>query len=278
MIAQGGTRHAVDRPLVALEPAAGDPAVLPDRLLGGSARPRRRAAGGAAGARRSGDRRARAGRRPARGERPRARGAGGDAAGWPRAGILVPLALALFGADYLAPRNLLAAMLPVSAVIAVLVGSPRTGRAGALVGALIVLASLAITIDVNLSPRLQRGNWRALAHAIGSGSSARAVTTVAAGRDAAAVLPARTAQPAAGYEGAGGRNRRDRLRAAAPRRHPPAGAGLRAVLPRGPRRADPAALRLARCRGSSARPTLRRHVITRAHPEVLVPGDARLSA
>ena len=97
------------------------------------------------------------------------------------AGILVPLALALFGADYLAPRNLLAAMLPVSAVIAILVGSPRTGRAGVLVGALIVLASLAITIDVNLSPRLQRGNWRSLAHAIGPGSSARAVTTVQLG-------------------------------------------------------------------------------------------------
>ncbi len=119
------------------------------------------------------------------------------------AGILVPLALALFGADYLAPRNLVAAMLPVSAVIAILVGSPPTGRAGALVGALIVLASLAITIDVNFSPApaagqlaLARPRHRpALEH---QGGDHRA-----AGRDAAAVLHLGSTKPALGYEGAG---------------------------------------------------------------------------
>ena len=35
----------------------------------------------------------------------------------------------------------------------------------------------AITIDVNLSPRLQRGNWRGLAEAIPAGSPERVVTS-----------------------------------------------------------------------------------------------------
>jgi mannosyltransferase len=193
------------------------------------------------------------------------------------AGILIPLALALLGADYLAPRNLVGAMLPVSAVIAILVGSPLTGRAGVLIGALIVAASLAITIDINLSPRLQRGNWRSLAHAIGPGSPTRAVTTVELGE-----TPLQ-------YYLQGLRNLHPGTRVLvdeidetgyAPLRHdaerPPApGFVLRS-------RADRDGLILLRFDSPVPRfvseATLRRHVITLAHPEVLVPVDARLSA
>lgn len=45
-------------------------------------------------------------------------------------GVLMPLVLALLGADYLAPRNVVAAMIPVTAAIAVVVAAKRTGRAG----------------------------------------------------------------------------------------------------------------------------------------------------
>jgi len=45
-------------------------------------------------------------------------------------GVLIPLAMALAGADYLAPRNVVAAMIPLTAMIAVVVSSPRAGRAG----------------------------------------------------------------------------------------------------------------------------------------------------
>jgi len=192
-------------------------------------------------------------------------------------GILVPLALAVLGADYLAPRNLLAAMLPVSAVVAILVGSPRTGRAGAYVGALIVLASLAITIDVNFSPRLQRGNWRSLSHAIGHGPATRAVTTVQLGETPLQYyLPGlRTLKRGTkvlvdeidetGYAPL----RRDAARPPAP------GFVLRS-------RQDHDGLILLRFTSPQPRlvseAALRRHVITLAHPEVLVPGDARLSA
>ncbi|HTA12153.1 MAG TPA: glycosyltransferase family 39 protein, partial [Solirubrobacteraceae bacterium] len=80
-------------------------------------------------------------------------------------GVLIPIVLVGLGADYLAPRNLVAAMIPVTVVIAVLTLWPaRSSLPGIALIAVIVLAFLAITIDIDLSPRLQRGNWRDLAH------------------------------------------------------------------------------------------------------------------
>ncbi len=118
-------------------------------------------------------------------------------------GVLIPVVLVAFGADYLAPRNLVAAMVPVTAVIAVLVvwpspaaveeGSGAVGGAapgegvtkgtgaGLALAALIALAFLAISIDVDLSPRLQRGDWRGLAKALRGAPRERAVTTVELG-------------------------------------------------------------------------------------------------
>lgn len=78
-------------------------------------------------------------------------------------GVLLPLALAALGADYLAPRNLVAAMVPLSAGIAVIVGARRSGVLGIALGALIAVAFLALSVDVYLSPRLQRGDWRGVA-------------------------------------------------------------------------------------------------------------------
>ena len=109
-------------------------------------------------------------------------------------GILIPLALALLGADYLAPRNLVAAMVPVSALIAVVVVARRAGRTGVAFATLIALAFGAISLDVDLSPRLQRGDWRGLARSLAApaptaayagapppGGGARAITTVELG-------------------------------------------------------------------------------------------------
>jgi mannosyltransferase len=84
-------------------------------------------------------------------------------------GVLLPLALALLGADYLAPRNLVAAMIPLSATIGVIVAARRSGRAGMALGALIAVGFLALSIDVDLSPRLQRGDWRGLAQTLRGG-------------------------------------------------------------------------------------------------------------
>ena len=96
-------------------------------------------------------------------------------------GVLLPILLVAVGADYLAPRNLVAAMVPVTAVIAVVVTARRTGRVGLAFAGLIAIALLAVTIDVDLSPRLQRGDWRGVARALGRGVPDRVITTVELG-------------------------------------------------------------------------------------------------
>jgi hypothetical protein len=81
-------------------------------------------------------------------------------------GVLIPLAMALGGADYLAPRNVVAAMLPLTAMIAVVIASPRTGLGGVVIAALVSVAFLAVTLDVNVNVRLQRNDWSGVAAAI----------------------------------------------------------------------------------------------------------------
>jgi mannosyltransferase len=96
-------------------------------------------------------------------------------------GVGIPVVAALAGADYLAPRNVLAAMVPLTAGIAVIAAARRTGRTGLALVAVVAVTSAALTIDVDLSPRLQRGDWRGLAHAIGRTGRPRAITTVELG-------------------------------------------------------------------------------------------------
>jgi 4-amino-4-deoxy-L-arabinose transferase-like glycosyltransferase len=193
------------------------------------------------------------------------------------AAILAPIVLAVLGADYLAPRNLVAAMIPVSAVIAVLVLGPASARAGAAIAVTIVLAFLLLTIDVDLSPRLQRGDWRGLARVLGGGSATRAITTVELGgaplqyyvpglrllHSGQTVLLSEIDET--GYAP---------LRATAG--EPPA-PGFHLLA-----RVNVHGLVVYRFRSPVLRrvseAALRRHVITLAHPEVLVPGNARVSA
>jgi len=96
-------------------------------------------------------------------------------------GVLIPVILVAFGADYLAPRNLIGAMVPLTVLIAVLMASGAAGRAGALATVVLAIGFLAVSLDVDLSPRLQRGDWRSLARAIPRGGVSRAVTTVELG-------------------------------------------------------------------------------------------------
>ena len=96
-------------------------------------------------------------------------------------GVLLPLLLALLGADYLAPRNLIGAMVAVNALVAVLCCWPGAGRWGPTLLAAGVIGLGAVSIDVNFSPRLQRGDWRGVAKLLGPAGSRRAVTTVELG-------------------------------------------------------------------------------------------------
>jgi hypothetical protein len=187
-------------------------------------------------------------------------------------GVLIPLALVPFGADYLAPRNLVAAMIALTALIAVLLCAHTSARTAGTLACVSALALLAISIDVELSPRLQRGDWRGLARVLSAGARARAITTVELG-----------AAPLEYYIRGLHNLRRGRsvtlteidetgyapFRASAGR--PPA-PGFRLL-----ERRNVHGLVVYRFVSSTPRfvseETLRRHVITLAHPEVLVPSS-----
>lgn len=224
------------------------------------------------------------------------------------AGILLPLALVALGADYLAPRNLLGAMVPLTALLAVIVPSERAGRAGVALGALIALAFLALTLDVALSPRLQRGDWRGLARVLRSGAAPAGRSPASGGGVGRGT--------SSGAHGAPVGSVPARLRAittvelgAAPLeyylpglRNLPAGATVRVreidetgYAPLRPSAGTPPApgFRLLERRNvhglivyrfvspiprTVSAATLRRHVITLAHPEVLVAAGARMSS
>ncbi|MHB8242267.1 MAG: glycosyltransferase family 39 protein [Solirubrobacteraceae bacterium] len=198
-------------------------------------------------------------------------------------GVLIPVALAVFGADYLAPRNLVAAMIPLTALVSVLVAAPlsaRTALRASLALALamvIVIAFLALSVDVDLSPRLQRGNWRDVAAALRGGPAERAITTVELG-----AAPLEYYLPGLRNLHAGSSVLVSEIDETgyAPLRSsagepPAAGFTLYARL-------NVNGLIVYRFRSPVPRPvsqaSLRRHVITLAHPEVLVPGTARTSA
>jgi mannosyltransferase len=105
-------------------------------------------------------------------------------------GVLIPVVLAFGGADYLAPRNLVAAMVPLSALLAVVIVAQRTGRVGVGFAALAALAFLALTIDIDLSPRLQRGDWSSVASVLRRPARAPAVAPGAStGARAGATAP-----------------------------------------------------------------------------------------
>jgi hypothetical protein len=185
-------------------------------------------------------------------------------------GILLPVLLVAVGADYLAPRNLVAAMIPLTASIAVILTARRAGRAGLLLVWITALAFLAVSVDTDLSPRLQRGNWRGVARVLRAGSRDRAITTVELGaapleyylpplhnlpRGASTIV---SEIDETGYAP---------LRASAA--SPPA-PGFHLLS-----RSDINGLIVYRFVSSTPRAvseaTLRRHAITAAHPEVLVP-------
>jgi mannosyltransferase len=216
----------------------------------------------------------------------------GDLAAWPdgsgrrslvmvlsiaACGIFVPIALVAFGADYLAPRNLVAAMIPVTALIAALFAWPGTGRAGVAAGVVLALAFLALSLDVNLSPRLQRGNWRGLATILRAGPSARVITTVElGGAPLQYYLPALRHLPRGGSVSVTEIDETGYapLRGSAGRSPAP---GFHLL-----ERRDVDGLIVYRFVSpvprSVSEATLRRHVITLARPEVLVPPGLLMSS
>jgi mannosyltransferase len=196
-------------------------------------------------------------------------------------GALIPVVLVAFGADYLAPRNLVAAMIPVTAAIAVLVMWPGPGGSsrvpGIAIAAAIALAFLAISVDVDLSPRLQRGNWRELAKALAGAPRARAITTVELGSTPLEYyLPGLHSLREGSFVRVSEIDETGYLPLRASAGEPPA-PGFRLIA-----RLDIDGLIVFRFVSTApqrvSEATLRRHVITLATPDVLVPIGSQVSS
>jgi hypothetical protein len=80
--------------------------------------------------------------------------------------LAAPLALALAGLDFFAYRNLLAVWVLLAVVAAAALGT-RTRQGGALAACGLGVIFLALTISVNLTPSLQRADWRYSPTALG---------------------------------------------------------------------------------------------------------------
>jgi hypothetical protein len=96
------------------------------------------------------------------------------------AALAVPLAAKAVGADYLFPRNLIAAWVPLAVVVGTAAAWPRVGP---LIVAGLCAAFLALTISVDLDTKLQRADWRGAARTIGPATGPRAVVAPAVGDD-----------------------------------------------------------------------------------------------
>jgi mannosyltransferase len=90
-----------------------------------------------------------------------------------------PLAIALVdpGKDYVLARNLLPAVVPLLAAIAIGVTLRRARRLGLVLGIALVTYSLAFSVWASVSPALQRPDWSSVAARLGEPSRPRAMVT-----------------------------------------------------------------------------------------------------
>ena len=89
--------------------------------------------------------------------------------------LLVPVALAALGTDYLVARNLIGAWLPVAIVVAAACTAPRTIPLGALLAAVLLGAFVYALVKIDSTPQYQRPDWRGVARALGSAGGPRAI-------------------------------------------------------------------------------------------------------
>jgi mannosyltransferase len=90
------------------------------------------------------------------------------------AAAALPLALALVGVDFFAYRNLLAVWV-LLAIVAAIALSPRSSRLAALAAAGLVAVFLTLTVAVDVTPGLQRADWRFSPTALGHPTWARLI-------------------------------------------------------------------------------------------------------
>jgi mannosyltransferase len=89
--------------------------------------------------------------------------------------VLVPIVLAALGRDYLVPRNLMPAWIPLAVLLGAACTVPRARVAGAALAAVLLGAFLYAGIRIDGNAAYQRPNWRGVAAALGSSSGTRAI-------------------------------------------------------------------------------------------------------
>ncbi len=89
------------------------------------------------------------------------------------ASMAVPILLALVGLDFVNPRNLIGAVVPLIVAVAIGFGTRRTWQVGALAAAAGCLLFGAVDVAVYASRQMQRPDWRGAASAIGPASAPR---------------------------------------------------------------------------------------------------------
>ena len=98
------------------------------------------------------------------GERRGALVAGGLALG----GLLLSLLMVTVGIDNLISRNLLALWVPAALLLAAGLGARRAGLVGPVAAAVLCATGIAVTLGVVADRKLERPDWRAVAHLIGA--------------------------------------------------------------------------------------------------------------
>jgi mannosyltransferase len=93
--------------------------------------------------------------------------------------VAAPVALALLvaGKDYVLARNLLPALVPLLAAVAVGLTLRRARRAGIALAAVLLAYSLGFSILASANPSLQRPDWGAVARKLGEPAAPRAIVT-----------------------------------------------------------------------------------------------------
>jgi hypothetical protein len=92
--------------------------------------------------------------------------------------ILVPIVLALLGADYVVPRNFIPAWIPLAVVVAAACTAWRTLPIGAALAALVLGAFIWAQVRIEQDSTYQRPNWRGVAAALGRPAGSRAIVAV----------------------------------------------------------------------------------------------------
>jgi uncharacterized membrane protein len=93
--------------------------------------------------------------------------------------VAIPLALAVSAPskDFVLARNLLPALVPLLAAVAVAVTMPSARRLGAVLGGALAAYSFAFCVWASVSPGLQRPDWDAVAARLGEPTAPRAMVT-----------------------------------------------------------------------------------------------------